>query len=63
MAPSLVPYDFVNVGTEAEAFHRVGVEILGVVEEGRVKEGGPNCLCQLVFCLLDSMLNKKNVFF
>ena len=60
--PSLVPYDFVNVGIEVEAFHREGVEILEVVGEGRVTEEDPNCLCQPAVYLLDLKLNQtKNV--
>ena len=59
VVPSLVPYDFVNVGIGAEAFHSEGVGILGAVEEGRVTAEDPNCLYRPVFCLLDLMLNER----
>lgn len=59
MVPSLVPYDFANVDIEAEAFHREGVEIPGVVGEGRVMEVDLNCLYRLVFYLLDLTLNNR----
>ena len=58
VVPSLVPYDFVNVGIEAEAFHREGVEILGVAGEGKVTEGGPSCLYPHAFSPLDLMLKE-----
>ena len=61
-APSLVPYDFVNVGIEAGAFHREGLGILEAVGEGRVTEVDPNCLGQHVVCLLDLMLKKEQQF-
>ena len=59
MVPSLVPYDFANVDIEAEAFHREGVEIPGVVREGRVMEEDLNCLYRLAFYLLDLTLNNR----
>lgn len=58
VAPSLVPYDFVNVGIE-EAFHKEGAGILVAEGEGKAKAEGPNCLCQPAFCLLDLMLKGR----
>lgn len=58
VAPSLVPYDFVNVGIE-EAFHKEGAGILVAEGEGKAKAEGPNCLCQPAFCLLDLTLNER----
>ena len=58
VAPSLVPYDFVNVGIE-EAFRKEGAGILVAEGEGKAKAEGPNCLCQPAFCLLDLMLNER----
>lgn len=58
-APSLVPYDFVNVGIEVEAFHREGVEIPEAVGEGRVTEVDPSCLCQRAVYLSDLTLNRR----
>lgn len=60
LVPSLVPYGFVNVGIEAEAFRREGVEILEVVGEGRVTVEDLNCLCLLAVCLLDLKLKERN---
>lgn len=59
VAPSLVPYGFVNVGIEAEAFRREGVEILEVAEEGTATEEDLNCLYRPAFYLVDLTLNKK----
>lgn len=59
VVPSLVPYDFANVDIEAEAFHREGVEIPGVVGEGIVMEEDLNCLYRLAFYLLDLTLNNR----
>ena len=59
VAPSLVPYDFVNVGIEEEAFHKEGAGILVAEGEGKAKAEGPNCLYQPAFCLLDLMLNER----
>lgn len=58
VAPSLVPYDFVNVGIE-EAFHKEGAGILVAEGEGKAMAEGPNCLCQPAFCLLDLMLKER----
>lgn len=58
VAPSLVPYDFVNVGIE-EAFHKEGAGILVAEGEGKAKAEGPNYLCQPAFCLLDLMLKER----
>lgn len=58
-APSLVPYDFVNVGIEVEAFHKEEVEILEAVGEGRVTEADPNYLSQPAVYLSDLKLNQR----
>jgi len=55
----LVPYDFVNVGIEVEAFRKEGVEILEAVGEGTVTEADLSCLCQPAVYLSDLKLNQR----